>query len=291
MGFEFIHWDSITPQRVFAIVSLVKQFGVVKRRELMELLQPTTVLDNKDAGERNYWAAKRFGLLSETGDKDGVLQLAVPATAAESIDSFRLHMQQTLLGVTEDNKDYFLLNQFAAWYAVQGHFVFDYSKLDIEAKFNEQLYPNAESRVFRERSNFNAWKVWAEFLGWGWSATFGTRRDVQLIPDATMRLRPLLPAILPLPTAVRMATFMDNLRMACPELDGGLMFERCWQASRGSEIRGNRLSLMLSTALRVLDKAGDLELIQKKDADENWTLFPAQSYSGQITHIRTRKVA
>jgi hypothetical protein len=52
------------------------------------------------------------------------------------------------------------------------------------------------------------------------------------------------------------------------------------------ERRGNRLSLMLSTALRVLHEQGHIVLEKRADATETWTLFPAQTYHNQITHIR-----
>jgi hypothetical protein len=90
-------------------------------------------------------------------------------------------------------------------------------------------------------------------------------------------------------TGLTFAQFMERLAHICPELDGGHLFKYCWQASRGGEERGNRLSLMLSTALRTLDGLGHLRLLSQADASENWRLYPAEgSRHQQVTHIEYR---
>jgi hypothetical protein len=68
-----------------------------------------------------------------------------------------------------------------------------------------------------------------------------------------------------------------------------VLFERCWEASRRGEVRGNRLSLMLSTALRVLHASGEIELSYRSDSAATWTLFPAQSHIGQVTHVARKE--
>lgn len=87
-------------------------------------------------------------------------------------------------------------------------------------------------------------------------------------------------------------TFMDQLAEHCPELDGGVLFNRCWQASRGAEQRGNRLSLMLSNGLRVLHEAGAVQLDLVADAAIKWRLYPAVGHPvAQVSHIRRRRPA
>lgn len=297
---EIVHEDAMTPHRIYSIVTLLIQYNALKRRELLDLLQPKIILGDQEQGERNekqdaatrnLRAARFCGLVIEEDNRDKTTRLDVEQSLVSTFESFRNHMQVTLLGITKDGKDQFLLNQFTGWYAVQDEAVFALSRTGIETDFNEQLYPNSPQRAFRERSNWNAWRTWAEFLGFGWSMQLGSRRDAQFIPDATLRIQPLLPQLLPRRnTDFQMATFMEQLGKACPELDGGVLFERCWQASRGNERRGNRLSLMLSTGLRVLHARGEIELLQRKDASENWSLFPSQSHINSVTHIR-RKAA
>jgi hypothetical protein len=79
------------------------------------------------------------------------------------------------------------------------------------------------------------------------------------------------------------------MRELCPELDSGSLFEQCWQASRGAEQRGNRLSLMLSNALRQLHDSGILELVDQADAINKWSLYKATGHPiQQVTHLKRR---
>ena len=113
---------------------------------------------------------------------------------------------------------------------------------------------------------------------------------MRIVPDSTLRLRPLLPELLlEIGVEVPMVVFMTNLAKRCPELDGGALFERCWSASHPGEVRGNRLSLMLSTALRVLHQNSIIEMVYRGDSALTWTLFPSQSHINRATHI-CRKV-
>ena len=115
---------------------------------------------------------------------------------------------------------------------------------------------------------------------------------MQFMPDATGRITGPTAQLLSLADDfVSVGGFLRGLMTECPELDGGILFEQCWQASRGNEVRGNRLSLMLSTALRTLHNLGTVELINRPDANETWTLFPAQSHIGRVSHIRRKAVA
>jgi hypothetical protein len=88
-----------------------------------------------------------------------------------------------------------------------------------------------------------------------------------------------------------MSDFVASLGGLCPELDAGILFGRCWEASRGSDDRGNRLSLMVSTALRVLHASKEITLVERKDAPIAFHLFPAQSHISRVTDIRRETVA
>lgn len=111
-------------------------------------------------------------------------------------------------------------------------------------------------------------------------------REIIIVPDATVRIRSLLPALFPDKALLPFGTFMERLAHHCPELDGGVLFRYCWQASRGAEERGRHISLMLSTALRTLHGLGVIRLEEHADALENWQLHPAEGNPHrQITHI------
>jgi hypothetical protein len=141
-----------------------------------------------------------------------------------------------------------------------------------------------EGRLFNP-TKLNGWLTWASFLGWGWRMTVGGQE--LLMPDAHKRLKPILPQLLSDSEEIPFSQFTHNIANLCPELDGGSLFEKCWQASRGVEVRGNQLSLMLSTALRSLHDNKLIKLIEYADATDMWQLYPAQTHPVQrVTHIK-----
>jgi hypothetical protein len=191
-------------------------------------------------------------------------------------------MQKTLLGQDDENDPNFLLNIFTAWYLVQNEGLFQYAK-DIDKQFNSEVFPDDSERSFNS-TKLNSWKTWASFLGFGWL----NRENGVLIPDVYDRLEPKLTALLPGENQeIALSKFFNGLGDVCPELDGGTLYQRCIQLSRKTDMYRNRLSLALSTALRVLFFERKIELITRADASENWQLFPASGYSvDRITHIR-----
>src|SRR5690606_8894174 len=152
---------------------------------------------------------------------------------------------------------------------------------------NEQLHPH-ESEHREAGSAFNqcklkGWLTWAAFLSWGcrW------KPSDPLAPDAHGRLRQALPGLVPASGAMPSRTLAERLARRCPELDGGVLFEQCWQVSRSAEVRGNRLSLMLSTGLRALHEAGKIKLIYRADATDVWQLHPAEGHPvSVVSHIQ-----
>lgn len=291
MAFEILNSATVTPPRLHALVRLAGRLREPARADLFDLVQPTFALpklDNQVAAKDVFTAARSCGLLSE--DEHKAVTLLVDPASVERLEDFRRHMQGVLLGVTDEGADNYLLNLYSAWYAVQDDRVFRFALKDFEVHFNSEISPEAETRQFNT-TKLNGWRNWAAFLGAGWPINLGARR--LLAPDTHDRLEPLLGHLLPEgEQPVVLGAFMDLLAERCPELDGGLLFERCWQASRGSERRGNRLSLALSNGLRVLHDTGAVELLLRADAATRWQLFPAVGHPVQhVSHIRRRRAA
>lgn len=291
MAFEILNNSQVTPPRLHAMVRLASRVKAPERQDLYDLLQPKEALpklDGQEAAKGVYTAARNCGLLAEDDEK--VVGLLLDPRSVESLADFRRHMQRALLGVADDSADNYLLNIYSAWYAVQGDRVFQFSLKDFETRFNSEIFPEAEGRQFNT-TKLNGWRDWAAFLGLGWPMRFGNREVV--VPDAHDRIEPLLNILLPEgEQEVLFGTFMDQLAEHCPELDGGVLFNRCWQASRGAEQRGNKLSLMLSNGLRVLHEAGSIQLDLVRDAAVKWQLYPAVGHPvEQVSHISRRRVA
>ncbi len=286
---EIINDNQAEKHRVQALVRLVADLPQPTRRDIVNLLQPLLLVETNDGGEVQSSANNTFRIAEDCGliieNQGRVLGLGVPAEKFETMPAFQQYMQSVVLGVTEEGKSNYLFNLFSAWYAVQDERVLqDLVKTGYDGPFNDQLYPDAPPPRHFNDTKLRAWRKWATFLGLGWPMRFGQREII--IPDATVRIRSLLPALFPDKALLPFGTFMERLAHYCPELDGGVLFRYCWQASRGAEERGRRISLMLSTALRTLHGLGVIRLEEHADALENWQLYSAEGNPHhQITHI------
>jgi len=279
-----------TPLRLHAVLKLLALLGNRTRDDILMLLQPEILSDNQNTAKNVINLLKNLGMVRET-DTSSQLSLAedVPRNI-DKLESYRRYMQNKLLGITNPNApNNYVLNQFAAWIAVQDERIAQLSKVNLTARFNEEMYPSetgdasdAQTRTMND-TKYNGWCNWGVFLGWGLTHD---AFKAGFIPDASIRVRSVLETLLPEKDQLPASIFMERLAEHCPELDGGALFEDAWQFSRPTENRGNRTSLMLSTGLRVLERCGDLSLILMPDAGDLWRLYPIQGGLNQISHVK-----
>lgn len=291
---EIINNNQVTPHRLHALVRLVPRLRMPNRNDLLEMLQPPDLVNSQDASKAVYLAAVNYRLIVE--DENDRVSLHPDIGKRQNIESatnFRTFMQKRLTGIADENADNYLLNFVTAWYAVQNERIFQYQKKDeISQRFNIDMDPRGEEELLEEGRLFNptklnGWLTWASFLGWGWTMTVGSKE--LLMPDTHKRLSPVLQSLLPDSKEIPFTQFAERVAEICPELDGGTLFEKCWQASRSAELRGNQLSLMLSTGLRSLHDNDEIRLISHADAKEVWQLYPAQAHPFQrVTHIQRK---
>lgn len=284
-SYEIFNNGQVTPGRLRALVRLVARLQSPSRREILEYLQPNVLTKNQEAANSVYSAAAKCGLItkSETSSDPVALDPSLHAMDFEDYDSYREVMQNRLLGQTDPDGDHYLLNLIAAWYAVSGDRALYDSKRDVETQFNAALFPRSDDVSIQEGRAINttkltSWLVWASFLGWGVSY------KQMFLPNAQMRLTPLLREL-----RGQRHLFADFIQLTgerCPELDGGSLFEYSWQSAKPAEVRGQRVSLMISTALRVLNDVRAIDLIHQPDALDRWHLHPADGHRVQeVTHI------
>lgn len=285
---EILNQAPVTPQRFHALLKLVQALQQPKREDIQNCLQPPSLHENQDTSKLVINHAVKFNILIEDQDT-GILRLAedVPTDIA-NIKAYRRFLQRRFTGITQPRSDNYLLNQFTAWYAVQNERVYSSKPDELASNFSNQMYDrtdDSEGRTFND-TKFNGWRNWASFLGWGHTYNIQSAIQLQFVPDAAERLIGVLPDLLPDTQWMTMGAFMESLAEGCPELDGGRLFNQCWEASRPTETRGIQISLMLSTALRVSQKRGYLEFKIEADSRDVWQLVPAQGMINRISHIR-----
>ena len=282
-NYEIMNNGQVTPQRLHTLLRLVARKSKSSREDLLTLLQPPELRENTSAAETVFVAAVNTRLIVHDTSEGVTLAPGIKRLQIETTDAFRALMQERACGISDPDENNYLLNQVVAWYAVQTPEVYRLHKRDLAAKFNAELYPHeldadADNGRAINETKLTRWTTWVTFLGWGVSAA-----DV-LWPIAHGRLLPLLAPLrgrkLPI------ADFMDWLGAACPEMDGGILFEQCWQASRPSQPRGQQLSLMVSTALGTLHSLKKVRLEYSADAQSRWQIYPSTDYPhGNVTYI------
>jgi hypothetical protein len=289
-----------TPHRLHAIVRLVPKLSSRKREDILNLVQPPKLIGKNSQGRVDQNSAS--GLLSAAisldllqVDEDGSSYrlhetLLDKNSNIDDIEEFRLIMQERVSDPQSEHNPRF--RRVTAWYAVQDERVFSYrSKYELANDYAVKIYERdfSEEEFGFNDTQYNGWLQWAEFLGWGWKMNLGIDR---LIPNCAVRLKPLLPVLLPeLNKELTMSEFMANIATLCVELDGGAEYERCWAESRPNESRSKRLGLMLSSGLRTLERRGEIELLTYDDSPDAWRLYPKEATPEAVTRIKRIKGA
>ncbi len=295
---EILNNGVITPQRLHALLKLVDTLRQPKHEDLISGLQPIVLFDDPntkspaDITGTMITTARNFGFIVEDSETQALSLAADIPKNIENPAVYRRFLQQRFAGIAHENDDNFLMNLFVAWFAVQNERIFVPKQSErLSIRFNNELFPNEPSdegdtrqtRAFNS-TKFNGWRTWASFLGW--VRIFGTD---EVVPDASGRLDEVVSRVFQHKNWLSFSEFMSDLSEICPELDGGSLYQRAWEASRATEPQGKQLSLMLSTALRTRHNLGVLELEMAADASDVWQLYPAQGMElSRISHIRRR---
>jgi hypothetical protein len=290
MAYEIFGEDTVTPHRLHTLLRLVARLEKATRKDLLNLLQPSEIgLSKQETSSNVLKAARNLSLIIENEDK--TISLTMAKEQIETVEAYKNYLRNAFLGKTIEEHPNYLLNLFIAWYAVQNEKVFSNYRTDRDyaAEINRQLFPNVTPQRYDEKVIIGNARDWSAFLGLGWMMRYdrpGSGRII-FVPDATERLEALLPDLLPLGSQMRFVDFLRRLAEHCPELDGGKLFNYCWEICNKGQPHGNNLSLILSNGLRGLRDLDKIELVRQADATENWQLYPAYGdRNNEVTHIR-----
>lgn len=275
MAYELINNGPATPQRIHALIRLMDKKPAWQKQELLDLIQPKALAPTQKIGTDVIEAAVNLGFVKVD---QGELSLHDSARGLRDIEAFRQALVAKTSRARAELQANYRFNLFTAWYATMDETVLQITNPELIIRFDERMPSETADRIMNT-TKFNAWRTLATFLGYGW--VYGSN----LVPDATVRIRPLLPALLPAEGPVPIGTFLLNLASTCPELDGGDVFRLTWQHDRPTQ-RERRVSLMVSNALRRLQQTGSISLTRLPDASETWRLFPASGFAPDaVSHI------
>jgi len=284
---EIINNGQITPKRLITMLKVVQKFGEISHKNLLDLIQPKFLEGDQSASSAVIRTAKRLSLISEVGTTNKTISIHPSVSIngkTDNLEEYRLLLQQKLLGILNESQDDYLLNQVIAWYANKGYSVVGRSKEDVAKIFNDDMSSKdsrsltEEGRIFNS-TKLNAWMTWATFLGFGWEY------NNQFIQDAHVRIRPMLSQLKN--KELQISDFMELLAERCPELDGGILNKKVEQELSLGVSGGNIISLMVSTGLRILDKKSEIELVDRADSRNVWSLHRASGHEIQrISHIK-----
>lgn len=291
---EILRAAANTPHRLHSIVRLVPKLKNRKREDILNLVQPPDLVGKSSKGKVDQSSssellrmAVHLDLLQidEDGESYNLHEtLGKQRTYIDKIEHFRLIMQNRVSDPQSEHNPRF--RRVTAWYAVQNERIFSYkNKSELAKEYADKISERdfSEEDFGFNNTQYNGWLQWAEFLGWGWKMNLEFDR---LIPNCAIRLKPLLPELLPrLDEEITMTDFMHRLSARCIELDGGTEFQRCWAVSRPNEPRSNQLSLMLSSGLRTLEEQKLTKLIAYDDS-QMWRLYPAETMPESVSHIK-----
>jgi len=285
MAFELLNQRETTPTRVHAMLRLLARRPGLTREQIDDLVRPGVLpVGGRNEANEVLRNTVQLGLASTGEGESSGYQLAVAQEHIEDLDAYRNTISRIALGVTDSSADHYAFNLFTAWYAVIDDEVLRRTVTDLVIDFNERVFPTAEiSQMNDER--LTSWRAWAAFLGFGWMVPRGAGRT--MVPDCTGRVSGLVERRLAGEDGlIPFRAMWEHIAAACPELDGGVLFERARQTGRGGHDRGQTVSLMLSTALRSMHDGGRCRLHRLADATDTWTLFPASGQVFQaVTHI------
>ncbi len=265
----------VTPKRLEILIDVIAEYGrtgTLRREQLLELVQPTTLPDfnpraesPRSAGENTFRAARELGLIA---DINGGCMLS---------EAHREHRAGSATAVILEALDARVLGDSA----VEPYFALFYSYLlGLGAGADEKrddaewsaLFNVALSQGTDSSNPFNATKVrglwrWFPYAGLGWSDS----NDVfQCEPYG--RLRRALPSIFGDDTRLDADEFAARMAQRCPELDGGQLYK---QANPQAEGVGKVFSLGLAQALVALHEDGVILLDCPPDS-RGWDIGAAE---------------
>lgn len=279
------------PSLLVALWRAVSVLSPQTRDRLLALCAPPAAVDDKQgkaAKALNTWIG--VGVFREAESSHISLADQFRHLGGSDVDGFRRALLDFLvaeevrvgeLGETETAaQDLF---ELAPWALMQDPYSFDPSWERVEEQLHDQ-----RAQIINRRDPWNAYKVWAPFLG---LAVNGTRSGLVLNPAGAVRNA--LPSVFQGVEAsqqdgLAVDEFLRRLSQRLPVLDGGTCWEQVrkrvenpWRVQKDSEI-----SPCLSLALLQLEHEGIVRLVDRSDSPSQRSLLGREGREKlRFTHV------
>lgn len=272
-----------TPARVEMLLDVVRSMTGRKldAAAIRALLQPEGLpgrTEKSDQAGRTISAARELDLIVD--QQDGMIR---PARARDNRSARQAVVEAVDLKVLSDDT-------IEPWFAVFYAFLLGRDASagdgpgpakDWENRFERELFPSEKPTNRFNDTKYRGLRRWFRYAGLGWHDSAECFH-----PNPYFRLARQLPAIFEIKRELSIDRFMERLAEKCPELDGGVLFQK---ANPGWEKGVRNLSLGLAHALVDLHTDGVLTLDCPLDTD-GWSIAKAAP-PRDSEHLKSDRIA
>lgn len=272
-----------TPARVEMLLDVVRSMTGRKldATVIRGLLQPEGLPGRTEASDqagRTIAAARDLDLIADQGD--GMIR---PARARDHRSARQAVLEALDQRILSDDS-------IEPWFALFYAFLLGRDAeapagpvpaKEWETRFERELFPSEKPTNRFNDTKYRGLRRWLRYAGLGWHDSAECFH-----PNPYSRLARQLPAIFESKRELSIDRFMERLAEKCPELDGGLLFQK---ANPGWEKGARSLTLGLAHALVDLHSDGVLTLDCPLDTD-GWSIAKA-SPPRDSEHLKSDRVA
>lgn len=235
-----------TPQRVYTLCKLVN-YNKFTKDQLKNFIQPEKLNTNQSNFNLVYNFALRGALIKE--DHDGFIVLNIDEKYLENNNKFRKKLSEIIF--SNENSMFY---RYTSWYLEQNERIFKYTS-------SKEMQRHLVGEFINIREvDLLGWRFWASYLG------IGFLHKGFIIPNTYTRIKDSIE---------NDDTLTKNETMPFGDFIVWLQ-RKCLEFKQG--IKGNNVSLGVSSGLRALHDEGLIKMNYISDAIDVWHLFRVDTH-------------
>ncbi len=233
-----------TPERVYAMYSIVKDQKSIRQQDLKRLIEPEKLFIKTSYFNQTLTCAKELGLVKVNDDK---IELTKAEQTISSMADFRIYVIEKMNDLSSST---FYRVTNALVNLDEDAYKAKLSDVETIQKINGVISGNVDNK------EMNAWRLWIPFMQMGYI------HNNIFIPNAYGFIKTLLP-VLSLEKG-KEYPFEEFMR-AFNQHGGAILTEN---------YRERNLNIAMSHGLRMLDENREIDLLEDNDRIVSYTLYP-----------------